>query len=153
METPQGSLENRPTAELLDALLQARSIESELEWRGLDFLRTNLATVEGFPTDRLNDCTARVNLDKEGPPVIVINIPTNRMGAGKKVGEAHELKLALERSLSSVSGVASVEKVGSMNSGIMSLDVSLLSDQLPAQSMPAAVEEVRGDVGKSLQDV
>ena len=50
-------------------------------------------------------------------------------------------------------GVANVEAGGAMNTGMASLNVSLLSYQVPAQSMPAAVEEVRGDVGESVQGV
>lgn len=156
MEKSQESLENRSTAELLDALCEARKIEPELERRGLDFLRTNLATVEGFPTEQLDDCTARVNLNEEGEKsfaVIVINVPTNRMGAEESAVDAHNLKLALKERLNAVPGVANVEAGGAMNTGMASLNVSLLSYQVPAQSMPAAVEEVRGDVGESVQGV
>ncbi len=118
---------------------KAQAIEPELKARGLAFLTDTLSKVEGFPTAQLGECEVRVDLERG---VLVVNVPTYKMGVGENLVDDHKLKLELKQRLSSMLGVADVEVVGSMNSGIMSLDVTLQSGQVPAQSSSPEIEEL-----------
>ncbi|MFC1655504.1 hypothetical protein ACFL3C_01415 [Patescibacteria group bacterium] len=152
METQQGNsaeqLEGKSTQELLDALCEVQKIEPILLDRGRAFLRDVLSKEENFPTDRLNDCRVRVEVNDGGG--LVVRVPVNRFEVDGSTLDAHPLKLEMKDQWSNLPGVARVETDGSMNSGIMNLDVYLQSDQLPEQDSSQAVEEVQEVVGKGL---
>ena len=141
-------LEGQSTQKLLAALCEAQKIEPVLIARGRVFLRDVLSKDENFPTDRLNDCSVRVELNEGG--TLIIRVPVNRLEVNGSTLDAHPLKLEMESRWSNLPGVVRVETVGSMNSGIMDLDVYLQFDQLPEQDSSQAVEEVRQVVGEDL---
>lgn len=147
-ENSAEQLEGKSTQELLDALCEAQEIKFVLLDRGRAFLKDVLSKDENFPTDRLKDCSVRVVLNDGGG--LVVRVPVNRLEVDGSTLEAHSLKLEMKDQWSNLPGVARVETDGSMNSGILNLDVYLQFDQLPEQDSSQAVEEVQEVVGKGL---
>lgn len=146
-------LKDLSTPELMDALREARKIESELQARGLAFAGDVLSKVDDFPTERLDECTVKIELKDRGG-VLVINVPMHPMHevrVGDNIADDHSRKLAVKSRFESLPQVARVDAEGTMNSGMMSLNVTLRSDQVPAQGSLQAVEEIRRSVGENLQ--
>lgn len=144
------SLRGRSTPELMDALREARNIESELQARGRAFLRNVLSKVEGFPVKELGKCTVSVVLDPDG--AIVIGIPVSGILGWGSFDQDATLRRGLALKLRDVPGVA---KAKMRDDSLAFLDVTLRLDQIPAavEGSSPAVDKVRGSVGEDLRRI